>query len=55
MTISVRESGMPMTVSRNLALHERAALDLETQSDEERRHRVEVVDSDPDMVETPGV
>ena len=42
---------MPMTVFRN-ALQERAALDLETQPDE-RCHRVEVVDSDPYMVETP--
>ena len=38
-----------------LALHERAALDLETQPDEERRHRVEVGDGDPDVVETPDV
>jgi hypothetical protein len=34
MTISLRESGMPMTVSNELALHEHPALDLETQPDE---------------------
>jgi hypothetical protein len=38
-----------------LALHERPALDLEAQPDEERRHRVEVRDGDADMVETSYV
>jgi len=51
MTISVREPGMPMTVSINSPLHERPALDLETEPDEERCHRVEVRDGDADMVE----
>ncbi len=42
---------MPMTV-QELALHEHpCALDLETQPDEERRHRVEVRNGDTDMVE----
>lgn len=52
--ISARESGMPTTV-QELALHERAALDFDTQPDEERRHRVEVVAGDPHMVERPDV
>ena len=34
-----------------LALHEHPALDLETQPDEERRHRVEIRDGDADVVE----
>lgn len=38
-----------------LALHERAALDLETQAGKERRHRVEVGDGDSDVVELPDV
>jgi len=38
-----------------LALHERAALDLETQVGEERRHRVEVGDGDSDVVELPDL
>jgi hypothetical protein len=38
-----------------LALHERPALDLETEPDEERRHRVEVRDGDADMVEASCV
>ena len=38
-----------------LALHERAALDLETQVGETRRHRVEVGDGDSDVVELPAV
>ncbi len=54
MTISSRVRDADDSV-QELALHERAALDLETQPDEERRHRVEVVDSDADMVETPDV
>jgi hypothetical protein len=40
---------------QELALHECPTLDLETQPDEERRHRVEVVNSDPYMVEMPDV
>ena len=35
-----------------LALHGSGALDLETQSDEERRDRGEVRDGDADVVET---
>ena len=35
-----------------LALHGSGALDLETQSDEERSRRVEVPDGDADVVET---
>jgi hypothetical protein len=38
-----------------LALHEHAALDLETEADEERRDRVEVGDSDSDMVKPPDL
>jgi hypothetical protein len=34
-----------------LAFHEHPALNLETQPDEERRHRVEVPDRDADVVE----
>jgi hypothetical protein len=34
-----------------LAFHEYPALNLETQPDEERRHRVEVPDRDADVVE----
>jgi hypothetical protein len=52
MTISVRESGMPQTVSRNSPPHERPALDLETQPDEKRGHRVQVRNGDTDMIET---
>ena len=38
---------------QELAFHEHPrALDLETQPDEERRHRVEVRNGDTDMVET---
>jgi hypothetical protein len=40
---------------QKLALHERPALDLKTQPDEERRHRVQVRDGDADMVETSRV
>jgi len=36
-----------------LALHERAALDLETQVDEERRRHVEVGNGDSHVVELP--
>jgi hypothetical protein len=53
MTISVRESGMPLTVSRNSP--RTSALDLKTEPDEERRHRVEVGDGDADMVEASCV
>jgi hypothetical protein len=54
MTISVRESGMPMTRVQELALHEHPrALDLEPQPDEERRDRVEVCNGDTDMIEAP--
>jgi len=55
MTISVRESGMPMTVSINSPSTNVPALDLETELDEERRHRVEVRDGDADMVEASCV
>ena len=55
MTISVREPGMPMTVSRNSPSTNIRALGLEAQPDEERRHRVEVRDGDADMVETSYV
>jgi hypothetical protein len=51
MTISVREPGMPQTVSRNLALDERAALDLQAQRHEEGGHDVEICDREADMVE----
>jgi 5-methyltetrahydropteroyltriglutamate--homocysteine methyltransferase len=37
---------------QELAFHERPALDLETQPDEERRRRVEVSNGDTDMIET---
>jgi hypothetical protein len=41
---------------QKLALHEHPrALDLETEPDEERRHRVEVGDGDADMVEASCV
>jgi hypothetical protein len=40
---------------QKLALHERPPLDLETEPDEERRHRVEVRDGDADMVEASCV
>ena len=46
---------MPMTVSENSALHEHSALDLKTEPDEERRHRIEVRDGDADMVEASCV
>jgi len=52
MTSSVREPGMPITVSRNSpSTNIRPPTDLETQLDEERRHPVEVRDGDADMVE----
>jgi hypothetical protein len=55
MTISVRDSGMPMTVSMNSPSTNVRALDLEIQVGEERRHRVEVGDGDSDVVELPDV
>ena len=36
---------------QELAFHELPSLDLETQADEERRRRVEVLDGDPYVVE----
>ena len=36
---------------QKLPLHERPPLDLKPESDEERRHRVEIGDGDADMVE----
>jgi hypothetical protein len=53
MTISVRRD--PDDRVDELALHEGAALDLETQVGEKRRHRVEVGDGDSDVVELPDV
>jgi hypothetical protein len=53
-TISVREPGMPMTVSRN-SLDEHPVLDLHAQRNEERRHGVEVCDGDVDVVEVAYV
>ena len=44
-----------MTVSENSPLHEHSALDLKTEPDEERRHRIEVRDGDADMVEASCV
>jgi hypothetical protein len=40
---------------QKLTLHEHPALDLETEPDEERRHRVEVRDGNADMVEASCV
>jgi hypothetical protein len=51
MTISVRESGMPQTVSKKLALDERPALDLQAERDEEGGHDIEVCNRDADVVE----
>jgi hypothetical protein len=56
MTISVREFGMPMTVSRNsLSTNIREPSTSRAQPDERRLHRVEVHDGDPNMVETSNV
>ena len=51
MTISVWESGIPMTVSRN-PVDECPPLDLEAQPDEEYRDQVEIGNRDTDMIET---
>jgi hypothetical protein len=48
MTISLRDADDGV---HELALHERPALDLETERDEERRCCVEVGDGDADVVE----
>jgi hypothetical protein len=40
---------------QELAFHDHPPLDLETEPDEERRHRVEVRDGDADMVEASYV
>ena len=44
-----------MTVSRNSPSTNVRALDLKTEPDEERRHRVEVRDGDADVVEASCV
>jgi hypothetical protein len=51
MTISVRESGMPQTVSMNSAFDENPALDFKSETNEERRNGIEVGDGDADVIE----
>jgi hypothetical protein len=51
MGISIREPGMPMTVSRNSPSTKHPVLDPQAQPYEERRHGVKVRDGDADVIE----